>query len=62
MTDTFEVKRETVDEFRGLDVLGDDAASPEEYTFVPCDAEGRQRATTWLTADADAVVDLEGWR
>jgi hypothetical protein len=34
----------------------------DEYTFVPRGADAERRRTQWLTADADAVVDLRAWR
>ena len=42
-----------------LEVLDD---ADGEYTFVPRDADADERRTRWLTADADAVVDLRAWR
>lgn len=35
---------------------------PAEYTFVPRSADAAERATTWVTASADDVLDLERWR
>jgi len=42
-----------------LEVLDD---ADGEYTFVPHGADADERRTQWLTADADAVVDLRAWR
>ncbi|CCQ37909.1 uncharacterized protein Nmlp_3796 [Natronomonas moolapensis 8.8.11] len=42
-----------------LEVIDDDG---DEYTFVPRGADADERRTQWLTADADAVIDLRAWR
>ncbi|WP_254839166.1 DUF7511 domain-containing protein [Natronomonas marina] len=45
-----------------LEVLADTDHAPTEYTFVPRSAGETERMTTWMTARADAVADLERWR
>ncbi len=33
-----------------------------EVTFFPADVSEEDALTTWLTVDAESVVDLEAWR
>lgn len=37
-------------------------APPSEFTLVPCDVEGMDRMTRWITVDAADIVDLSAWR
>lgn len=45
-----------------LEIIPDDDDRPAAYTFVPRTAAADERTTTWITARADSVADLEHWR
>lgn len=48
---------------RNLEVIDDGTAGvPEQYTFVPQDADGETLLTTWMTVDRETIADLEEWR
>ena len=46
-----------------LDVLPRNADDPDgEYTFVPRDVADDERATRWITADGEDILELSEWR
>lgn len=61
MKDAFEKGRPSMPVVQRLEVLESDAESPTEYTFVPRNADERNQ-TTWISADANSVLDLADHR
>jgi hypothetical protein len=45
-----------------LVALTADTPHGREYTLCPASADAETIVTTWLTADADIVCDLDDWR
>lgn len=58
MTDTSEIEHTSTSSPCRLEILGNNEESPTEYTFVPRDVDTFDQSTRWLTADANAVVNL----
>ncbi|WP_435316863.1 DUF7511 domain-containing protein [Haloarchaeobius sp. TZWSO28] len=46
----------------GLAAVAEPTDRGVEVTFFPLEVDAADVPTTWLTADADSVVDLAAWR